>query len=82
MPERRIHGPQARPTPPVGTVAYPSTLPSDVRVGDFLYLNGSFQRVQDMRTASTSGHRILHFAGRAPLIMRKALTVYRPLTPR
>ncbi|MGW5444189.1 hypothetical protein [Streptomyces asiaticus] len=53
--------------------------PSDVRIGDFILLDGQYQRVLDIRSASTPAHRVLHFAGHAPLITREALTTYRPL---
>jgi hypothetical protein len=66
------------PSPPVGTVGA-TRPPSDVRIGDFILLNGQYQRILDMRSAGTPAHRVLHFAGRAPLIMREARTTYRPL---
>ncbi|MER6223779.1 hypothetical protein ACWDFR_30870 [Streptomyces sp. 900105755] len=53
--------------------------PSDVRVGDFVYLDGEYQRVQDMRSAGTAAHRVLIFAGREPWVMREARTTYRPI---
>lgn len=66
------------PSPPAGTVGA-TRPPSDVRAGDFILLDGQYQRVQDMRSAATPAHRVLHFAGRAPLIVREALTTFRPL---
>lgn len=69
------------PSPPVGTVGA-TRPPSDVRIGDFILLDGQYQQVQDMRSAGTPAHRVLHFAGRAPLIMREALSTYRPLEHR
>ncbi|MFI5617475.1 hypothetical protein [Streptomyces sp. NPDC051567] len=65
--------------PPVGTVEQANKPPTDVRIGDWLYLDDRFQRVRDMRAAGASAHRVLHFAGRRPWIMRKPRTVYRPL---
>ncbi|MEU6653379.1 hypothetical protein ABZ904_29075 [Streptomyces sp. NPDC046900] len=67
--------------PPVGTVGV-TRPPTDVRIGDFILLDGQYQRVQDMRSAGTSAHRVLHFARRTPLIMREARTTYRPLERR
>ncbi|MFJ6569845.1 hypothetical protein ACIQNU_20730 [Streptomyces sp. NPDC091292] len=52
--------------------------PTDVRVGDFILVGGTYQRVRDMRSVGATSARILHFAGRAPLIMREARTIYRP----
>ncbi|OUC93065.1 hypothetical protein CA983_37050 [Streptomyces swartbergensis] len=66
------------PPPPVGTVGA-TRPPTDVRIGDFILLDGTYQRVQDMRSAGGASVRILHFAGHAPLIMREARTTYRPL---
>ncbi|MFE6098990.1 hypothetical protein ACFVQ4_03405 [Streptomyces laurentii] len=67
------------PTPPAGTVKQTHRQPTEVQIGDFLYLDGSFQRVTDMRAAGTSAHRVLHFSRRAPVVMREPLTIYRPL---
>ncbi|WP_230396171.1 hypothetical protein [Streptomyces blattellae] len=53
--------------------------PSDVRVGDFIHLGGTYQRVRDMRSAGTAAHRVLIFAGCEPWIMREARTTYRPI---
>lgn len=66
------------PPPPVGTVPT-HRQPSDVRVGDFILLDGQYQRIQDMRSAGTASARVLHFAGRAPWSMREARTTYRPI---
>ncbi|PHQ49502.1 hypothetical protein BLA24_26060 [Streptomyces cinnamoneus] len=79
MHKRKAGELQAKPTPPVGTVEQRNRPPGDVRIGDFLYLDGAFQRVRDMRAAGTSAHRVLHFTGRAPVIMREPRTIYRPL---
>ncbi|MGP4083355.1 hypothetical protein [Streptomyces sp. KR55] len=53
--------------------------PSDVRIGDFVYLDGVYQRVRDMRSSGTAAHRVLIFAGREPLIIREARITYRPI---
>jgi hypothetical protein len=81
MYERRSVEQPSIPTPPVGTVGA-TRPPTDVRVGDFILLDGKYQRIQDMRSAGTSAKRILHFAGRTPLIMREARTTYRPIEHR
>lgn len=77
MYQRRTKEPPSVP-PPVGTIGS-TRPPSDVRVGDFVYLDGEYQRVQDMRSAGTAAHRVLIFAGREPWIMREARTTYRPI---
>ncbi|QTT76589.1 hypothetical protein J7W19_27285 [Streptomyces mobaraensis NBRC 13819 = DSM 40847] len=79
MYKRRSKEQPSEPPPPVGT-AKATRLPMDVRIGDFVLLNGSYQRVRDMRAAGTSAYRILLFAGHAPLVMRTPRTVYRPIT--
>ncbi|KJK35660.1 hypothetical protein UK15_30325 [Streptomyces variegatus] len=81
MYERRTADQPFIPTPPVGTVGA-TRPPTGVRVGDFILLDGTYQRIQDMRSAGTSAQRILHFAGRTPLIMREARTTYRPIEHR
>jgi hypothetical protein len=53
--------------------------PSDVHVGDFVYLDGAYQRVRDMRSGGTAAHRVLILAGREPWVMREARTTYRPI---
>ncbi|MFE2060900.1 hypothetical protein ACFXDH_00605 [Streptomyces sp. NPDC059467] len=78
MPKRRIKEPPPLPPPPAGTVG-DTRPPSDVRVGDFVYLDGEYQRVQDMRSAGTAAHRVLIFTGREPWVMREARTTYRPI---
>ncbi|MER6381377.1 hypothetical protein [Streptomyces sp. NPDC001250] len=81
MYERTVQEQPSIPPPPVGTIGA-TRPPTDVRIGDFLLLDGQYQRVQDMRSAGGASARILHFAGRAPLIMREARTTYRPLERR
>lgn len=71
----------SEPPPPVGTMRATRT-PIDVRIGDFVLLDGHYQRVRDMRAAGSSAHRVLHFAGHAPLIMRTSRTVCRPISLR
>jgi hypothetical protein len=68
------------PPPPLGTVEE-FRHPWDVRIGDFILLGDQYQRIQDMRTAGASA-RVLHFAGRPPLVMRTGRSVYRPITYR
>ncbi|MFJ8583591.1 hypothetical protein ACIRD2_02885 [Streptomyces sp. NPDC093595] len=53
--------------------------PNEVRIGDFVLLDGQYQRIRDMRSLGTASVRVLHFAGRPPWIMRKARTVFRPI---
>ncbi|MCC2278855.1 hypothetical protein LKL35_26005 [Streptomyces sp. ET3-23] len=48
-------------------------------MGDFILLDGQYQRIQDMRSTGTASARVLHFAGRAPWTMREARTTYRPI---
>jgi hypothetical protein len=78
MYERKTKEPPSIPPPPAGTTGSTRT-PSDVRVGDFVYLDGAYQRVRDMRSAGTAAHRVLIFAGREPWVMREARTTYRPI---
>lgn len=78
MTKRRTKEPPLLPPAPAGTVG-DTRPPSDVRVGDFVYLDGEYQRVQDMRSAGTAAHRVLIFAGREPWVMREARTTYRPI---
>ncbi|MGV4983157.1 hypothetical protein ACVB8X_32195 [Streptomyces sp. NRAIS4] len=81
MYEHRAKEQPSIPPPPVGTV--PAVRPpTDIRIGDFILLDGRYERVQDMRSAGGASARILHFAGRTPLIMREARTTYRPLEHR
>jgi ketosteroid isomerase-like protein len=51
MYERRTAEPPSIPPPPAGTMGS-TRPPGDVRVGDFVYLDGVYQRVQDMRSAA------------------------------
>ncbi|MFF4528218.1 hypothetical protein ACFY1P_03000 [Streptomyces sp. NPDC001407] len=53
---------------------------TDVRVGDFVLLDGNYLRVRDVRATGGSAHRILHFVGHAPLIMRTPRAVWRPIS--
>ncbi|GGU41182.1 hypothetical protein GCM10010211_00170 [Streptomyces albospinus] len=80
MYERRTEEQPAIPPPPIGTVKAMRP-PADVRVGDFIYLDGKYQRVQDMRSAGTAAHRVLLFAGRPPWTMRRAQDTFRPASP-
>lgn len=77
MYERRTKEPPSIPPPPRGTVGS-NRPPSDVRIGDFIYLSGTYQRVRDMCSAGTAAHRVLIFAGREPWIMREPRIRYRP----
>jgi len=78
MYERRTEEPPP-PPPPAGTIGH-TRPPGDVRIGDFLYLDGEYQRVRDMRSSGTAAHRVLIFAGREPWVMREARTTYRPIS--
>jgi hypothetical protein len=78
MYERKAKEPPSIPPPPAGTMGS-TRPPSDVRVGDFVYLDGVYQRVRDMRSAGTAAHRVLIFAGREPWVMREARMTYRPI---
>ncbi|MFJ8190883.1 hypothetical protein ACIQ8D_14095 [Streptomyces sp. NPDC096094] len=78
MHERRPKEPPSIPAPPRGTKGS-TRPPSDVRIGDFVYLDGAYQRVRDMRSAGTAAHRVLIFARRDPWVMREARTTYRPI---
>ncbi len=78
MHEPRPEEPPSIPPPPRGTVGS-TRPPSDVRIGDFVYLDGTYQRVRDMRSVGTAAHRVLIFARRDPWVMRKARTTYRPI---
>ncbi len=76
MYERKQATTPSIPPPPIGTV--PATRqPSDVRVGDFVYLDDSYLMVQDMRSTGIAGRRVLIFSGHLPLVMDRALTIYR-----
>ncbi|MFF8655142.1 hypothetical protein [Streptomyces huasconensis] len=63
---------------PANTVKMHST-PNEVRIGDFVLLDGRYQRIRDMRSAGTASVRVLHFVGRPPWVMRKARTIFRPI---
>ncbi|MFJ9709591.1 hypothetical protein [Streptomyces sp. NPDC101234] len=78
MHERRAKRLPSVPPPPAGTMGT-TRPPGDVRVGDFVYLDGEYTRVRDMRSAGTAAHRVLIFAGREPWVMREARTTYRPI---
>ncbi|MEU1021639.1 hypothetical protein ABZ366_05955 [Streptomyces sp. NPDC005904] len=53
--------------------------PSEIHIGDFILLDGRYHRIRDMRSAGNSYIRVLHFAGRPPLTLREARTVFRPI---
>ncbi|MFI9834577.1 hypothetical protein ACIHIX_43625 [Streptomyces sp. NPDC051913] len=78
MYEHRAKAPPPLPPPPAGTIGH-TRPPGDVHVGDFVYLDGEYQRVRDMRSAGTAAHRVLIFARREPWVMREARTTYRPI---
>lgn len=78
MYERRTTEPTPAPPAPLGTIAS-QTQPSDVHIGDFVYLHGQYLRVRDMRSAGTAGHRVLIFDGRTPWVMREPVTTHRPI---
>lgn len=77
MYERRTTEPTPVP-PPLGTIpGYRQ--PSDVHVGDFVFLDGLYLRVRDMRSAGTAGRRVLIFDGHCPWVMNESATTYRPV---
>ncbi|MFD4261858.1 hypothetical protein ACFWR9_30615 [Streptomyces sp. NPDC058534] len=78
MYERRTTDPTPAPPPPLGTIAG-QRQPNDVRIGDFVCLDRLYLRVRDMRSAGTSGHRVLIFDGHSPWVMNKPTTTYRPI---
>ncbi|KOG26845.1 hypothetical protein ADK36_02525 [Streptomyces viridochromogenes] len=79
MYERKHKEPDAPPPPPVGTIGS-NRPPGDVRIGDFLLIDGAYLRIRDMRAAGTAAHRVLHFAGyHPPLVMKEPVTTYRPI---
>ncbi|MCZ4507386.1 hypothetical protein O3Q52_04020 [Streptomyces sp. ActVer] len=79
MYERRSTDPTPAPSPPpLGTIAG-QRQPSNVRIGDFVCLDGLYLRVRDMRSAGTAGHRVLVFDGHSPWVMREPTTTYRPI---
>lgn len=79
MYERRTPDPPS-PRAPLGTIGGERP-PSDVRVGDIVYLDGKYLRVRDMRSAGTAGRRVLIFEGHPPWVMSKTTTTYRPIEP-
>ncbi|NEA66627.1 hypothetical protein [Streptomyces sp. SID12488] len=78
MYERRTTDPTPAPPPPLGTIAG-QRQPSDVRIGDFVCVDGQYLQVRDMRSAGTAGHRVLIFDGHSPWVMREPTTTYRPI---
>lgn len=77
MYERRAAEPAPVP-PPLGTIPG-HRQPSDVHIGDFVFLDGLYLRVRDMRSAGTAGRRVLIFDGRSPWVMKESATTYRPV---
>jgi hypothetical protein len=77
MYERRTTEPTPVP-PPLGTIPG-HRQPSDVHIGDFVFLDGLYLRVRDMRSAGTAGRRVLIFDGHSPWVMRESTTTYRPV---
>lgn len=78
MYERRTTEPAPGPPPPPGTIAG-QRQPSEVRIGDFVCLDGLYLRIRDMRSAGTAGHRVLIFDGHSPWVMKESATTYRPV---
>jgi len=77
MYERRTTEPAPVPAP-LGTVpGYRQ--PSDVHIGDFVFLDGMYLRVRDMRSAGTAGRRVLIFDRHSPWVMKESATTYRPV---
>jgi hypothetical protein len=77
MYERRTTEPTPVP-PPLGTIPG-HRQPGDVHIGDFVFLDGSYLRVRDMRSAGTAGRRVLIFDGHSPWVMKESATTYRPV---
>lgn len=76
MSERGRTNPPASFLRPLGTV--PATRwPGDVRVGDYLFLAGSYRMVRDMRSDGTAERRVLIFSDHPPVVMDRATTTYR-----
>lgn len=75
MYERRTPDPPP-PRAPLGTRAEERP-PSDVWVGDIVYLDGIYLRVRGMRSAGTADQRVLIFDGHPPWVMKKPTTTYR-----
>ncbi|MFJ6695758.1 hypothetical protein ACIQM4_06765 [Streptomyces sp. NPDC091272] len=76
MYEHRATDPAPMPRPPPGMVAS-LRQPGEVRVGDYIRLDGTYLQVQDMRALGIAGHRVLIFSDHQPWVMRKATTTYR-----
>ncbi len=62
--------------PPLGTIPG-HRQPGDVHIGDFVFLDGLYLRVRDMRSAGTAGRRVLIFDGHSPWVMNESATTYR-----
>ena len=62
MYECRTTEPAPGPPPPLGTIVG-QRQPSEVRIGDFVCLDGLYLRIRDMRSAGTARHRVLIFDG-------------------
>jgi len=77
MYERRTTGPTPVP-PPLGTIPG-QRQPSDVQIGDFVFIDGLYLRVRDMRSAGTAGRRVLIFDGHSSWVMKESATTYRPV---
>ncbi|MFK0099275.1 hypothetical protein [Streptomyces sp. NPDC091040] len=66
----------SRPPPPFGAKAE-TRLPGHIKVGDYVFLNNAYRRVEDMRSDGTS-RRTLIFADHLPLRVSASTITYRP----
>ncbi|MDH6222429.1 hypothetical protein [Streptomyces pseudovenezuelae] len=78
MYERKTQAPPRKPAVPGGTIAAHRP-PHDVRIGDFVHLDGAYHQIQDMRSAGDTSRRVLLFAEHSPLTMTEAMTIHRPV---
>ncbi|AQU67306.1 hypothetical protein BBN63_14705 [Streptomyces niveus] len=78
MYEHRTTDPTPEPPAALGTIPG-QRQPRDVRIGDFVCLDGLYLRVRDMRSTDTTGHRVLIFDGHSPWVMKEPTTTHRPV---
>jgi len=53
--------------------------PTEVRVGDRLWLDDTYLLIADLRTTQDGAGRVLIFEGREPLAMREPMPICRPI---
>jgi len=66
------------PTAPSGAVVK-ALPPTNVRVGDRIWLDGTFVPIVDLRATQDGAGRVLIFEGRDPLIMHSPMPICRPI---